>query len=76
MKHEQATRNKKKTVSLNEKQIMSFKKPFEIFVTSGKIWVTTSGDSQDYIYGEGDCVKLPSDKHTVIQAMGRASFWF
>lgn len=76
MKMKQANEQQSKAVCLEEKQIVSFKKPQKIFITSGKIWVTIAGDSQDYIYGEGDSVKLPCGKHTVIQALGRASFWF
>ncbi len=76
MKKEQVNGQKMKAVSLDEKQVVSFKRPLEIFITSGKVWITTNGDSQDYIYGEGESFKVPSGKHTVVQALGRASFWF
>lgn len=76
MKTKQVKEQQSKAVCLEGKQIVSFKKPQKIFITSGKIWVTIAGDSEDYIYGEGESVKLPYGKHTVIQALGRASFWF
>lgn len=76
MQKTQVIGQNKKAVTLNEKQVVSFKKPLEIFITSGKVWITTAGDSQDYIYGEGESFKVPSGKHTVVQAMGKASFWF
>jgi len=76
MQKKQLNGQKMKAVSLDEKQVVSFKRPLEIFITSGKVWITTTGDSQDYIYGEGESFKVPSGKHTVVQALGRASFWF
>lgn len=65
-----------KSIELDEKQVFSLKKAQKIFVTSGKLWITMDGDSEDYIYGEGDCFKIPDGKHAVIQALGKASFWF
>ena len=67
--------SEQKSVKLEENQVMSFKKIQNLFVTSGNIWMTVAGDSEDYFYSEGDCVKIPNGKHTVIQAIGRATFW-
>ncbi len=72
MKREKET----KSVELDEKQIVSFKESYDVFVTSGKLWITVDGDSEDYIYGEGESFKIPTGKHTVIQALGKSSFWF
>lgn len=76
MKTEQSNEQQSKAVCLEENQVVSFRKPKSLFITSGNLWITIAGDSEDYIYGEGDTVKIPDGKHTVVQALGKASFWF
>lgn len=76
MKTKQFNEQQSKAVCLEENQIVSFRRPENLFITSGKVWITIAGDSEDYIYGEGDSVTLPCGKHTVVQALGKASFWF
>jgi quercetin dioxygenase-like cupin family protein len=76
MKTDQLNKQESKAVCLEANQIVSFKRPQNLVITSGKVWVTIAGDSQDYIYTEGQSVTLPRGKHTVVQALGKASFWF
>jgi uncharacterized protein YaiE (UPF0345 family) len=67
---------KTNSVKLEENETFSFKKPEIITVESGKIWLTVEGDSKDYFFGDGDIFHTPGDKHAVIQALGKSSFWF
>lgn len=76
MKTDQRNEQKSQAVCLEENQVFSFRKLQKIFITSGNVWITIAGDSEDYIYGEGDAVKIPDGKHTVVQALGKACFWF
>lgn len=76
MKAEQINQEQTTKVCLEENQVFSFKKLQKIFITSGNLWITITGDSEDYIYGEGDIVKIPDGKHTVAQALGKTCFWF
>lgn len=75
MKKELVCEQKTKVIDLNENQVMSFKKLQKIFVASGKLWITVAGDEKDYFYGEGEIVCLPKGKHTVIQSLGKSTFW-
>ncbi len=68
--------DKPNSINLEENEIFSFKKPEIITVESGKIWLTVEGDSKDYFLGDGENFHIPDGKHSVVQALGKSSFWF
>lgn len=65
-----------KKVTLEKNQVFSLKRSKEVHVISGELWLTHEGDAQDYFYQAGDKFVLPDGKHSVMQALGQASFWF
>lgn len=63
-------------ITLEENQVFSLKQSKEIHVVSGDLWLTKEGDHKDYFYQAGDKFILPEGVHSVVQALGKSSFWF
>ncbi len=68
--------NKRKDILLEENQTYGLKEATMIHVDSGEIWMTVEGDIKDYFYKAGDSFFAEDGKHTVLQALGKSSFWF
>lgn len=66
----------KQDIKLEENQTFSLKEARVVHVNSGEIWMTVEGDAQDYFYRAGDSFFAEAGKLTVLQAMGKSSFWF
>lgn len=65
-----------KKVTLETNQVFSLRNSKEVHVVSGELWITHEGDVKDYFYQAGDKFTLPEGKHSVMQALGKSSFWF
>ncbi len=67
---------KKQDIQLEENQTFSFKEARTVHIDSGQIWMTVEGDREDYFFKAGDSFLAEAGKHTVLQALGKSSFWF
>ena len=63
-------------ITLEEKEIYSFKDRKQVFISRGVLWMTLEGDSEDYFFREGDSFDVPDGRHAVVQALGKTHFWF
>lgn len=43
-------------------------------VRRGRLWVTQSGAAEDRVLSAGDCLALPANAHTLIEALCPADF--
>ncbi len=43
--------------------------PVTLCCRTGAVWVTQTGDFADHLLAAGDCLRLPANPHTIVQAL-------